>query len=267
MGDTHLKAQSIRAPGQAEDASGPAYRRQLKNGLPLELRAIPPDIALWQITALAGDLCDRLLKLQLQTLPAGLAGIRCRKGCDTCCHFLVGLTPPEAAWLDRWIRQLPDRLQRVLRQRLDDAASAIRALPAKHLGRAGTIQIPVPDLLKLCRELPPTPCPFLHEGLCSIYLHRPLACREHVSLAGGKNCRSGSATPLPASTFRALLEASARMENRAEEIIPLPLLGSWARRNGSRCRRRVSTRKYLDALLDALDAQSPGDWVSDAPES
>jgi Fe-S-cluster containining protein len=264
---THTKAQLVRAPDPADNTLSATYHRRLRNGLSVDLGPVPGEIALWQITAPAAELCDRLLKLQLQALPGDSASIRCRKGCDTCCHFLVGLTPPEAAALDRWICQLPERLQRVLRQRLDDAAAPLRTLLAKRLGREGTVRTRLVELLRLCRQLPPTPCPFLHEGLCSIYLQRPLACREHVSIEGGPGCQGGAARPIQISTLRALLGASARMENRSEEVIPLPLLGSWALRNRTRCNQRISTRKFLDALVDALDAQMPGHWVSDGPES
>ena len=33
------------------------------------------------------------------------------------------------------------------------------------------------------------PCPFLKDGRCSIYEHRPLACRAHYALANPDNCK------------------------------------------------------------------------------
>ena len=37
-----------------------------------------------------------------------------------------------------------------------------------------------------------TPCPFLDNGSCSIYQHRPLACRSHFSIRNPEQCHPQS---------------------------------------------------------------------------
>jgi uncharacterized protein len=78
----------------------------------------------------------------------------CRKGCSHCCHIAVAVTWHEARYI------------------------------GKHTGKTPTPR-------KQVRHTPSfegfdygyhNPCPFLVNNLCSIYEHRPLACRVHVNL-------------------------------------------------------------------------------------
>lgn len=244
------------------------YRRRLANGLEVQIPAIRAELALPDLLPLAWELTEQLLARHREALePEGLE-IRCRRGCDRCCHFLVGLCPPEAAYLARWIDALPRRTQAVLLQRLEDAAAPLRRQVRKEHSPStpGRVALSLNRLLRLHQALPEQPCPFLHKGLCSIYLQRPLACREHVSTTGGLTCDSDAgASRLPASVFQALIEATALVEDKAEEIVPLPLLTGWFQRNRGRMERAYPSQKILDALLDALENQMPSDWVSDAP--
>lgn len=79
--------------------------------------------------------------------------VACRRGCSHCCHIAVAITPEEAEAI------------------------------GKRIGRA-----PRKDVT-LCRNPSEgfdfgydNPCTFLKDGECSIYEHRPLACRAHFSL-------------------------------------------------------------------------------------
>lgn len=76
----------------------------------------------------------------------------CRKGCSHCCHIEVLLPEQEAALIGKRIGVTP------------------RQVPGDT--RAGDLHLNGYE----------SPCPFLQKGLCSIYEHRPLVCRKHVSL-------------------------------------------------------------------------------------
>ena len=75
----------------------------------------------------------------------------CRRGCTHCCHIRVEMTQLEAERLGSAIGRAPNTRQRYM--------------PAEE-GAYGY----------------ETPCTFLAGGECSIYKHRPFACRKHHSL-------------------------------------------------------------------------------------
>ena len=75
----------------------------------------------------------------------------CRRSCTHCCHIRVEMTQLEAERLGSAIGRAPNTRQRYM--------------PAEE-GAFGY----------------DTPCPFLAEGECNIYEHRPFACRKHHSL-------------------------------------------------------------------------------------
>ena len=75
----------------------------------------------------------------------------CRRGCAHCCHIRVEMTELEAERLGAAVGRTPNRRQ--LYMLVEDDAYGYE-----------------------------TPCPFLAEGECSIYEHRPFACRKHHSL-------------------------------------------------------------------------------------
>lgn len=75
----------------------------------------------------------------------------CRKGCNHCCHIPVALTMSEARLIGKRIGIKPEELE------------------------AGTVNTE--------REYgEDLPCPFLVQGECAIYAHRPLACQWHFNL-------------------------------------------------------------------------------------
>jgi hypothetical protein len=75
----------------------------------------------------------------------------CRQGCSHCCHIRVEMTQLEVEQLGQAIGRKPN--------------TKLRYLPHED-GAFGY----------------DTPCPFLMDRECSIYVHRPFACRKHHSL-------------------------------------------------------------------------------------
>lgn len=71
----------------------------------------------------------------------------CKKGCSACCHMAVSITSGEAKIIGDAYGITPER-------------------PAPVTSQQETVQKYVQ-----CR------CPFLEQGVCQIYPHRPLACR------------------------------------------------------------------------------------------
>jgi uncharacterized protein len=72
--------------------------------------------------------------------------IPCKKGCNSCCHYPVSLTPLEIELIETDFK-------------------------------VKRVDAPFP-----ASDFHGTPCPFLLNGCCSIYKSRPFVCRRHVAL-------------------------------------------------------------------------------------
>ena len=77
----------------------------------------------------------------------------CKSGCSHCCKMAVTITSDEAASIGEAIGVVPLRPPPVVDQ---------EATVAKHMN---------------------TVCPFLKSNVCSIYEHRPVACRLHFNIS------------------------------------------------------------------------------------
>lgn len=96
--------------------------------------------------------------------------IRCRRGCEDCCHQLFQITELEAAFVSRAVRQLPLPERRQLQTRAEEYIQRRADLVARRgqIESWGALQ---PEGLRL-------PCPALEDGACAIYESRPMICRK-----------------------------------------------------------------------------------------
>jgi Fe-S-cluster containining protein len=85
----------------------------------------------------------------------------CKPGCSHCCHVPVSITDVEARLIGQRVGIAP---QSVPDAPGTEAAVALEHLPGAPEKSAGYT----------------APCPFLANDRCSIYEHRPLACRAHA---------------------------------------------------------------------------------------
>lgn len=95
---------------------------------------------------------NRLLRLADRIAADTAPFTACKKGCSECCRIAVPLSAFEAKLIGKAIGQAPAQAPAIADSEDKD----------RHFG---------------------SPCPFLAEGNCSIYAHRPLACRLHVNLS------------------------------------------------------------------------------------
>ncbi len=93
----------------------------------------------------------KVTQLMDELSSAASSYVACRSGCSACCKMNVSITLLEA-----------ERLAAVSGKRL---ATVVRPMVHKQDHFAGI------------------PCPFLKNEKCSVYAHRPLACRAHFSFA------------------------------------------------------------------------------------
>ena len=110
----------------------------------------------------AAEMAQSLVETSLAARPPTVQKIVCAKGCAYCCHTFVAITPPEAF-------------------RLADAVRSGRAagMTADAVRSRGAPLVGVQPGERIGRKLA---CPLLVDGACSVYRHRPLACRQATSL-------------------------------------------------------------------------------------
>jgi len=80
------------------------------------------------------------------------------------------------------------------------------------------------------------PCPFLEEERCSIYPHRPLACREYLVSSPAENCRQPrpdtiQKVPLLVKLSDILYTFGDGFGEQSTRWLPLPLALEWAARH------------------------------------
>lgn len=94
----------------------------------------------------------------------------CRQGCTHCCHISVQVPEAEAQVIAKAIgRRLTDPApDRVVQTDESHDAAQHEAMMARQ-----------DDVARLHEGVP---CPFLADGSCSIYEHRPMACRHLVNV-------------------------------------------------------------------------------------
>jgi Fe-S-cluster containining protein len=191
-----------------------------------------------------------------------LAGSRisCQKGCAACCRMLVPVSPLEAIALRRYILSLPEARRRHFLDKIDEAKRRL-----EHAGLLGAL-VDVgdsgdahsdDDVEPLNRDYYALrmPCPFLDDEQCSIYEHRPAACRELLVTSPPELCDDlahNAVAPIDVSirvsTVLGLLWAD--VTGQAPRLIPLPLAMDWAERHDETARE---LRKGTDLLNRALE--------------
>ncbi len=227
--------------------------------------AIPAEVphALIPITALVGPaqrLGEEAHRLEVQRTLSNGAALSCREGCAACCRMLVPVSVPEALALREAIAGWPEERRARVAQRLDEAR--------KRLEQAGLL----PTLRALAdapsqvtdEEAEPVnrayyalrlPCPFLEEERCSIYEHRPAACRELLVTSPADLCQDIERNPvrpieppLRLSTVLALLWS--HLAGGPARFIPLPLALEWLDRHAEDGRQTWLATNLFKQLLD-----------------
>lgn len=89
----------------------------------------------------------------------------CRSGCAHCCHIPVTISRIEAELLGKAVGRVPARPGKALRLSMLDTEEEVLAAQAQLQARAAR-----------------SPCPFLKNDRCSVYEHRPVACRTLINL-------------------------------------------------------------------------------------
>lgn len=165
--------------------------------------------------------------------------ISCRRGCSACCSQLVPISPAEAHAIQAVVDALPDAARARVLSRFEEAGRRIEAS-----GLAARLRAPVWDsdqegyvALALAYFKLGIPCPFLDdEGACSIYLDRPVICREFLVTSPAERCANPApgaveAIPLPGQVSRKLSALDWAGKKHDAPWTPLTRALAWAAAN------------------------------------
>ncbi len=214
------------------------------------------------IVPLGRELAAQAQQLEIDAATQEGRQVSCRQGCAACCRMLVPLSAPEAFHLSDAVTRLPEAARARIHERLEHTRAALETaglLPG--LQALAETTHPVSD-----EELEPTnrayyalrlPCPFLEADRCTVYDHRPSACRDLLVTSPAEWCNDLEHQPvntLPVSvrvsTALGLLWASLRQE--APRLIPLPVALEWAHRHAPERATGSKGTDLLDTFLDKL---------------
>ena len=197
----------------------------------------------------------------LEEEDAHAAGLRisCAKGCAACCRMLVPVSAPEAFALKQAVDALPEDRRQAILERVADSHERLRAagLLDRLMALADSDHRLTDDDMEPINQdyyVLRMPCPFLENEMCSIYEHRPSACRELLVTTPPDLCQDlarNPVRPLPVSvrmsTALALLWSD--LTRTTERLIPLPIALQWAdRRAAERARRWPGMELFEKAL-------------------
>jgi Fe-S-cluster containining protein len=186
----------------------------------------------------------------------------CQKGCAACCHMLVPLSPPEAYALMNYIRSWPAEKQERIGTRLAQAKSLLLSHGLWHrLVELGESTQPLDD-----EALEPInwkfyalrmACPFLEDGMCSIYDERPAACRELLVTSPAENCQDMAsheitAIPAPIRMSPVLGLLWSELTDSPPRLIPLPIVSEWVERHQRDNEQTWQGPRLLDSALDKV---------------
>lgn len=110
-------------------------------------------LALAKENASARSKYRRLVRLVDRVSDAIAPSAACARGCSHCCHRSVGVSAHEA-----------------------ELISEFTGRPIRNMERTA-----VP--MTVAEDAPREPCPFLRDNACSIYEHRPVACRINFNIS------------------------------------------------------------------------------------
>jgi Fe-S-cluster containining protein len=180
-------------------------------------------------------LTDQVVDAAVKTVEAQGHKVSCQKGCGACCRQLVPIAEEEARRLHDLIQEFPEPRRTEVQNRFQEARRRL-----EEAGLLEKLRHPEQWVEGESRQLglqyfaQGIACPFLEEESCSIYLDRPVACREYLVTTPAANCARPTAdtvqcVPLSLKVSTALMRIhQAAPTERSDRWVPLILAPEWA---------------------------------------
>ncbi|MHC4343654.1 MAG: YkgJ family cysteine cluster protein [Planctomycetota bacterium] len=218
----------------------------------------PGQATLADIVPVARTVCEKITGLATEKVRQEGGHIACRPGCCACCHCLVPLSVPEALRLMQEVLNLPESRQKLVqRVWLLTARRILRKKPPQEV-----VDQPAEPAGDIAPELTAVSnwyhgmkqaCPFLREGLCTIYEIRPLACREYFVKGSYRACRgddaAGQVAEVPVRTTEVLGRLAADLEGTSVEAVMLPLVSVWHQANPHRAEQTWPATQMVERFV------------------
>lgn len=235
-------------------------------GQPLGLCAIVADkpVGLSAIVPLARTICDRIVSLTMRRAATAGHCITCRKGCMSCCRYLVPLSIPETLCLQEDLNAQKSEVRRATFRAFTTAGKKLTSAGPPHVP-SGSVTDPLGETVSPAGAVGQwysrldVTCPLLDQTrqACRMYTLRPLACREHMVISPPDMCRgftpdSGNIQAPPLSVSEALGLLASDLEQTEMEAVMLPLTTAWHRINTARARRTWSAVMMVQHFAQIL---------------
>jgi hypothetical protein len=218
--------------------------------------------ALSDLVPVAHRICDMINQHAVENETECGNGISCKKGCGSCCSYMVSLSSAEAFHLQKHILSLPGEKRKPI---LHSFLRAARKIAANKVPPILDTTIDESECLKAISswyQKMEIKCPFIKENACSEYVARPLVCREHLVTSPPKCCIPNSrqlteVVELPISTAETLMHISNRLEGIPDEAVILPLTMVWCTANAVRGEKTYPSRLLAEHFIEAISAKTP----------
>jgi len=205
------------------------------------------------------SIADSLVGMAVQSVEAAGAKVSCRNNCGACCRQLVPITEIEARRIRDFVNEMPEPRRSEIRarfaaalQKLEDAGLLPRLLGEEKV----TAESRIPFILEYFRQ--GIPCPFLENESCSIYLERPIACREYLVITPPENCANLNPDGIKCVKVRG--DVTKAMEQicgddpaAPRKWVPLIMACAWSDAHPDETPERPGTevvREFFDRLCD-----------------
>lgn len=233
------------------------------SGKPLQLQIGVTDrpVTLADIVPLARELSNRTTQFVSERVQGGGNYVLCRKGCYACCRYLVPLSVPEVFRLRNEVMEMPShQRESILRPWLQAAERVLQSVPSQLKDQAIKPQLQnssnITEVARWYGGLD-LDCPFLANGLCTIYEQRPIACREHIVIgstppSNSKCSCDGLVAQMPVHILDALAQLAAEVEGLDTEAVMLPLALAWSEQNIHRSMRKWPAPMLVERLINIV---------------
>ena len=213
--------------------------------------------ALSDLVPIAHKVCNRINDLATQDQAKSGKHISCKKGCASCCSYMVPLSSAEAFYLQKHILSLPHEKRRPI---LHSFLLAARKIAANKRPPTDTTGMDEKESLRAISQWYQSmriKCPFIENNACSHYQVRPLACREFMVTSQPKACSPFAEEPtevvhLPVSTAEVLMHISNRLEKKVDEAVLLPLAMVWCNANAERGEKKYPVENLAREFINAI---------------